>query len=159
MNLERGRPGSGSNGESMFPPPSSDHFWKRFRRWIAWKKDTRSRFSALRTGMRHSLSVTILELSASILSPITSLFSLTDEQAMWRVQMHDDPDAFARLVRRWEGPIQRLCTHDRDLHRARSGSETFARLFAHRRTTKPEDASPPSFGESPSIFATTSCGS
>ena len=71
----------------------------------------------------------------SILSPITSLFSLTDEQAMWRVQMHDDSEAFARLVRRWEGPIQGLCTRMiGDLHRGQDlAQETFARLFAHRK--------------------------
>lgn len=75
-------------------------------------------------------------MNRSILSPITSLFGLTDEQAMWRVQMHDDPEAFATLVRRWQGPIQRLCTRMiGDLHRGQDlAQETFVRLFAHRKT-------------------------
>lgn len=54
---------------------------------------------------------------------------------MWRVQMHDDPGAFAQLVRRWEGPIQRLCTRmTGDPHKAEDlAQETFARLYAHRK--------------------------
>jgi RNA polymerase sigma-70 factor, ECF subfamily len=59
---------------------------------------------------------------------------LTDEQAMGRVQQHDDPDAFALLVCRWQRPIQDLCirmTGDspggEDL-----AQETFTRVFASR---------------------------
>lgn len=63
------------------------------------------------------------------------LFAISDEQAMWRVQMQDDAPAFAELVARWERPIQRLCTRmlgDED--RAEDvAQETFARLFAKRK--------------------------
>lgn len=74
-------------------------------------------------------------MSRSILSPFTALFSMTDEQAMWRVQMHDDADAFAKLVQRWEGPIQRLCTRmTGDSHRGEDlAQETFVRVFARRK--------------------------
>src|SRR5439155_2548613 len=70
---------------------------------------------------------------------INSLFSTTDEQAMWRVQTQDDEGAFARLVRRWEGPIQRLCTRMLgDAHRGEDlAQETFARVFARRKEWQP----------------------
>jgi len=42
-------------------------------------------------------------------SPVPFMISMTDEQAMWRVQTQDDHQAFARLVDRWEKPIFRLC--------------------------------------------------
>ncbi len=60
---------------------------------------------------------------------------MTDEQAMWRVQRHDDAQAFAQLVSRWEGPIQRLCTRMLgDPHRGEDlTQDTFARLFARRK--------------------------
>lgn len=66
-------------------------------------------------------------------------FSITDEQAMWRVQTQDDPAAFAQLVERWERPIQRLCTRmTGDLHRAEDlAQEAFARVFARRRDYEP----------------------
>lgn len=53
---------------------------------------------------------------------------------MWRVQTGDDHAAFAQLVRRWEPPLQRLCTRlTGDAHRAQDlTQEIFARLFAHR---------------------------
>lgn len=75
----------------------------------------------------------------SILSPFLSLFTITDEQAMWRVQMHDDSEAFARLMRRWEGPIQRLCTRmTGDSHRGEDlTQEAFVRLFARRKDYQP----------------------
>lgn len=62
-------------------------------------------------------------------------FGMTDEQAMWRVQMHDDPQAFAQLVSRWEGPIQRLCTRMLgDEHKAEDlTQEAFARIYAKRK--------------------------
>lgn len=61
-------------------------------------------------------------------------FKTTDEQAMWRVQQHDDHAAFSRLVAHWEQPIRRLCTRMLgDLHRAEDlTQEAFARVFAHR---------------------------
>jgi RNA polymerase sigma-70 factor, ECF subfamily len=64
-----------------------------------------------------------------------SLFAISDEQAMWRVQMQDDAEAFALLVERWETPIQNLCARMLgDLHRGEDiAQETFARLFAKRK--------------------------
>ena len=66
-------------------------------------------------------------------------FSLTDEQAMWRVQHADDHAAFASLVERWETPIQRLCARmTGDLHRAEDlTQEAFARVFAKRHAYEP----------------------
>jgi len=53
---------------------------------------------------------------------------------MRRVKIHDDPQAFARLVTRWEKPIQRLCTRmTGDVHRAEDLTQTaFTRVFARR---------------------------
>ena len=70
---------------------------------------------------------------------INSLFSTTDEQAMWRVQTQDDERAFAQLVQRWEGPIQRLCTRMvGDSHRGEDlAQEAFARVFAKRKEWQP----------------------
>ena len=59
---------------------------------------------------------------------------------MWRVQMHDDANAFAQLVRRWEAPIQRLCT--RMLGDVQKGEDlaqdTFVRVFAKRKAYQPK---------------------
>lgn len=54
---------------------------------------------------------------------------------MWRVQKMDDEAAFAQLVRRWEGPIQRLCERmTGDGHAAEDlAQETFVRVFARRK--------------------------
>jgi RNA polymerase sigma-70 factor (ECF subfamily) len=62
------------------------------------------------------------------------LFSPSDEQAMLRVQKEADSQAFALLVRRWERPIQRLCTRmTGSAHRGEElAQETFARLFERR---------------------------
>ena len=70
---------------------------------------------------------------------ITSLFAASDEQTMWQVKMHDDPQAFARLVTRWEKPIQRLCARmTGDPHRAEDLTQTaFARVFARRANWEP----------------------
>src|ERR1041384_6662789 len=70
---------------------------------------------------------------------LRSLFAITDEQAMWRVQTQDDERAFAQLVRRWEGPIQRLATRvTGDAHRGQDlAQETFARVFAKRKDYQP----------------------
>lgn len=72
---------------------------------------------------------------ASLGSP----FAITDEQAMWRVQTEDDERAFAQLVRRWEGPIQRLCARmTGDVHRGEDlAQETFVRVFAKRKDYQP----------------------
>ena len=67
-------------------------------------------------------------------SGLSSVFSISDEQAMSRVQNNGDPRAFALLVGRWEGPIQRLCTRmTGDAHRAEElAQEALARVFARR---------------------------
>jgi RNA polymerase sigma-70 factor, ECF subfamily len=71
---------------------------------------------------------------------LRSLFGISDEQAMWRVQTADDEAAFARLVRRWEGPIQRLGARmTGDVQRGEDlAQETFARVFAKRREYQPD---------------------
>lgn len=68
------------------------------------------------------------------------LFGITDEQMMWRVRMQDDEGAFARLVRRWEPPIQRLCERmTGDAHRGEDlAQETFVRVFARRKDYRPD---------------------
>jgi RNA polymerase sigma-70 factor, ECF subfamily len=77
------------------------------------------------------------------MSLIANLFSsasvLTDEQAMWRVQMQDDHGAFAELVRRWEEPIRHLCARmTGDEHRGEDlAQETFVRVFAGRAAFDP----------------------
>src|SRR5437899_3617553 len=70
---------------------------------------------------------------------LRSLFAISDEQAMWRVQTQDDERAFTQLVRRWEGPIQRLGARmTGDVHRAEDlAQETFARVFAKRKDYQP----------------------
>jgi RNA polymerase sigma-70 factor, ECF subfamily len=70
---------------------------------------------------------------------LRSLFSITDEQAMWRVQNDDDERAFAQLVHRWEGPIQRLCVRmTGDAHRAEDlAQDAFSRVFAKRKDYQP----------------------
>jgi RNA polymerase sigma-70 factor, ECF subfamily len=71
---------------------------------------------------------------------LISLFSTSDEQMMWRVKMQDDPQAFARLVARWEKPIQRLCARmTGDAHRAEDLTQTaFTRVFAKRADWEPK---------------------
>lgn len=70
---------------------------------------------------------------------LTSLFSTNDEQLMWRVKMSDDPQAFARLMARWEKPIQSLCARmTGDVHRAEDLTQTaFTRVFARRADWEP----------------------
>src|SRR5436190_4508325 len=70
---------------------------------------------------------------------ITSLFVASDEQTMCRVKRQDDPQAFARLVARWEKPLQRLCARmTGDPHRAEDLTQTaFARVFARRANWEP----------------------
>jgi RNA polymerase sigma-70 factor, ECF subfamily len=64
-----------------------------------------------------------------------SFFELSDEQAMWRVQMHDDNEAFAALLARWQDPIQRLCLRMLgDTHKAEDMTqEAFARIYTKRK--------------------------
>lgn len=58
---------------------------------------------------------------------------------MWRVKMDDDPQAFARLVERWQTPIRGLCARMLgDAHRAEDlTQEAFARVFARRKDYEP----------------------
>lgn len=58
---------------------------------------------------------------------------------MWRVQHADDHAAFARLVERWEKPIQRLCARmTGDLHRSEDlAQEAFTRVFTKRHAYEP----------------------
>jgi RNA polymerase sigma-70 factor (ECF subfamily) len=69
-----------------------------------------------------------------VLSKLSRLWSETDEEVMLRVKARDDHQAFARLVRRWEVPIHRLCTRmTGDAHRGEDlKQETFVRLFEKR---------------------------
>lgn len=68
-----------------------------------------------------------------------SLFASADEQVMRRVKMNDDPQAFAQLMERWQGPIRGLCTRMvGDSHRGEDlTQEVFARLYARRRNYEP----------------------
>ncbi|HTD67872.1 MAG TPA: sigma-70 family RNA polymerase sigma factor [Candidatus Limnocylindria bacterium] len=70
---------------------------------------------------------------------LKSLFAISDEQAMWRVQTQDDHGAFALLVERWREKIRQLCVrmtgnahHGEDL-----AQEVFARVFEKRRDFNP----------------------
>lgn len=69
------------------------------------------------------------------MSILSGIFGLTDEQAMWRVQMQDDTEAFAHLLARWEQPIKRLCTRMlADTHKAEDlTQEAFARVYSRRK--------------------------
>jgi RNA polymerase sigma-70 factor (ECF subfamily) len=66
---------------------------------------------------------------------ISSLFSGSDEQAMWKVRTEDDHQAFAQLVQRWEQPIFRLCARmTGDAHRGEDlKQEAFKRVFDKRK--------------------------
>jgi RNA polymerase sigma-70 factor (ECF subfamily) len=69
------------------------------------------------------------------MSILSGIFGMTDEQAMWRVQMHDDTEAFAHLLTRWQEPIRRLCTRMlADTHKAEDlTQEAFARVYSRRK--------------------------
>lgn len=58
---------------------------------------------------------------------------------MARVKMHDDHHEFARLVKRWEEPIRRLCVRMvGDLHRGEDlKQEAFMKVFEKRRDYQP----------------------
>jgi RNA polymerase sigma-70 factor (ECF subfamily) len=60
--------------------------------------------------------------------------SPSDEEAMRRVRVFGDPQAFAQLVARWETPVRRLCVRmTGDEHRGEDlAQEAFARVFANR---------------------------
>jgi RNA polymerase sigma-70 factor (ECF subfamily) len=67
-------------------------------------------------------------------------FSASDEQLMWRVKLHDDESAFAKLMERWESPIRNLCARmTGDLHEAEDLCQTaFTRVFARRADWEPQ---------------------
>src|SRR5258707_13687446 len=66
---------------------------------------------------------------------LSILGSRTDEEAMWRVKLHDDHREFARLMDRWESPIRNLCARmTGDLHRGEDlKQETFSKVFEKRK--------------------------
>lgn len=74
------------------------------------------------------------------LSSVAALFSISDEQAMWRVQMDDDEQAFALLMERWHDRIHGLCARMLgNVHTAEDiAQEVFARIFEKRRDYDPE---------------------
>ena len=67
-----------------------------------------------------------------------SLFSISDEQAMWRVQTEDDHAAFALLVERWREKIRQLCIRmTGNIHSGEDlAQDVFARVFDKRREFK-----------------------
>src|SRR5262249_5785831 len=73
------------------------------------------------------------------ISVLSLLCSRTDEEAMCQVKRHDDHNEFARLVKRWEEPIRRLCTRmTGDCHRGEElKQDAFARLFEKRKDYEP----------------------
>lgn len=58
---------------------------------------------------------------------------------MCRVKSHDDEQEFARLMKRWDEPIRRLCARmTGDLHRGEDlKQDTFLRLFEKRKDYQP----------------------
>jgi RNA polymerase sigma-70 factor (ECF subfamily) len=78
-------------------------------------------------------------MARSFLKSLPSLFSMSDEQAMWRVKMQSDSQAFTQLVNRWEKPIRALCTRmTGDAYRGEDlTQETFVRVFARRKDYQP----------------------
>lgn len=76
------------------------------------------------------------ERMTGIFTGLSKLWSATDEEVMLRVKERDDHQGFARLVRRWERPIWRLCARmTGDAHRAEDlKQETFVRLFEKRKS-------------------------
>jgi RNA polymerase sigma-70 factor (ECF subfamily) len=71
---------------------------------------------------------------------LSRLLSPSDEQLMGRVQGEDDAEAFAELMRRWEAPLQRLCTRmTGDWQQAEDlTQEAFSRVYARRRLYRAE---------------------
>lgn len=67
-----------------------------------------------------------------------SLFAISDEQAMWRVQTEDDHAAFALLVERWREKIRQLCIRmTGNIHLGDDlAQDVFARVFEKRREFK-----------------------
>ncbi len=75
-----------------------------------------------------------------LFSHLSDLLSLSDEQAMLRVQKRGDPRAFSLLVGRWENGIRRFCTRmTGDEHRAEDlAQDVFLRVFASRSDYRPK---------------------
>jgi RNA polymerase sigma-70 factor, ECF subfamily len=67
-----------------------------------------------------------------------SLFAISDEQAMWRVQTEDDHAAFALLMERWREKIRQLCIRmTGNIHLGDDlAQDVFARVFEKRREFK-----------------------
>ena len=67
-----------------------------------------------------------------------TLFTISDEQAMWRVQTEDDHAAFALLVERWREKIRQLCIRmTGNIHNGEDlAQDVFARVFDKRREFK-----------------------
>jgi len=78
-------------------------------------------------------------MGGTLINSLSSLLKISDEQAMWRVKMQDDQQAFAQLVKRWERPIQSLCARmTGDIHRGQDlAQEAFSRLFTQRKGYEP----------------------
>jgi RNA polymerase sigma-70 factor (ECF subfamily) len=70
---------------------------------------------------------------------LANFFAPSDEQNMWRVQSTADPEAFARLVGRWQEPIHRLCARmTGDAARAEDlTQEIFTKIFTHCKDFQP----------------------
>jgi len=68
-----------------------------------------------------------------------SLFAISDEQAMWRVQTQEDHAAFALLVERWREKIRQLCVRmTGNPHNGEDlAQDVFARVFEKRREFNP----------------------
>lgn len=75
-----------------------------------------------------------MSIGAKVMRALSSVLSISDEQAMWRVQTQDDHRAFALLVERWQGPILELCTRmTGDPHAGEDLKQAaFARLYEKR---------------------------
>jgi len=68
------------------------------------------------------------------LKKVSGLLSLSDDALMQRVQQRGDPRAYAELLQRWQGRIQRLCTRmTGDAHIAEDlTQEVFLRVYRSR---------------------------
>src|SRR5258707_495223 len=70
-----------------------------------------------------------------LFSNLSRFCTRTDEEAMWRVKTSVDHQEFARLVKRWEEPIRRLCARMiGDAHRGEDlKQDVFLRVFEKRK--------------------------